>query len=132
MEKPAVRKLTGVSHFFAAASYSWAGFQRLIKESAFRQELLFAAVSLILLISVGATLSELVIAVILFLALFAVEALNTAIEEVIDRISPEISMVGKHAKDLGSFAVLCMLGACGLFLLFTIGKHLIAIFIACP
>ena len=46
MEKPAVRKLTGVSHFFAAASYSWAGFQRLIKESAFRQELLFGAVSL--------------------------------------------------------------------------------------
>ena len=116
MEKPAVRKLTGISHFFAAASYSWAGFQRLIKESAFRQELLFAAVSLILLIAVGATLAELVIAVVLLLALFAVEALNTAIEEVIDRISPEISMVGKHAKDLGSFAVFCTLVAASLYI----------------
>jgi diacylglycerol kinase (ATP) len=123
--KPAVTKLTGISHFFAAASYSLGGFKRLIKEAAFRQELLFAAVALILLLAVGATLVELMIAVMLFLVLFAIEALNTAIEEVIDRISPEISSVGKHAKDLGSFAVLCMLAACGLFLLFTVGKHLL-------
>jgi diacylglycerol kinase (ATP) len=123
--KPAVTKLTGISHFFAAASYSLGGFKRLIKEAAFRQELLFSAVGLILLLAVGATLVELMIAVMLFLVLFAIEALNTAIEEVIDRISPEISSVGKHAKDLGSFAVLCMLAACGLFLLFTIGKHLL-------
>ena len=123
--KPAVTKLTGISHFFAAASYSLGGFRRLIKEAAFRQELLFFAVSLILLVSVGATLAELMIAVVLFLVLFAIEALNTAIEEVIDRISPEISMVGKHAKDLGSFAVFCIIGACGVFLLFTIGKHLL-------
>jgi diacylglycerol kinase (ATP) len=122
--KPAVTKLTGISHFFAAASYSLGGFKRLIKEAAFRQELLFAAVALILLLAVGATLVELMIAVILFLIVFAIEALNTAIEEVIDRISPEISSVGKHAKDLGSFAVLCMLTACGIFMLFTIGKHL--------
>lgn len=122
--KPAVTKLTGISHFFAAASYSLGGFKRLIKEAAFRQELLFAAVALILLLAVGATLFELMIAVVLFLIVFAIEALNTAIEEVIDRISPEISSVGKHAKDLGSFAVLCMLTACGIFMLFTIGKHL--------
>lgn len=122
--KPAVTKLTGISHFFAAASYSLGGFKRLIKEAAFRQELLFAAVALILLLAVGATLVELMVAVVLFLIVFAIEALNTAIEEVIDRISPEISSVGKHAKDLGSFAVLCMLTACGIFMLFTIGKHL--------
>ncbi|WP_424540689.1 diacylglycerol kinase [Sinorhizobium medicae] len=30
------------------------------------------------------------------------EAVNTAIEEIIDRISPEVSDTGKHAKDLGS------------------------------
>ncbi|MBB3963192.1 diacylglycerol kinase [Rhizobium metallidurans] len=122
--KPAVTKLTGISHFFAAAGYSLGGFRRLIKEAAFRQELLFAVVALVLLLAVGATLAELMIAVILFLTVFAIEALNTAIEEVIDRISPEISSVGKHAKDLGSFAVLCMLTACGIFMLFTIGKHL--------
>ncbi|MGO7216497.1 diacylglycerol kinase, partial [Rhizobium ruizarguesonis] len=49
-------------------------------------------------------------AVLLFLGLFSMEAMTTAVEEVIDRISPEISIVGKHAKDLGSFAVLLFLG----------------------
>lgn len=122
--KSGVTKETGIRHFFAAASYSWGGFQRLLQEAAFRQELLFAAVALILLIAVGATLGEIMIAVVLFLGVFAVEAMNTAVEEVIDRISPEISNVGKHAKDLGSFAVFCMLVASGLYLLYTIGYHL--------
>ncbi|MFS8048885.1 diacylglycerol kinase [Rhizobium sp. BR 314] len=122
--KPTVTKETGIRHFFAAASYSWGGFQRLLQESAFRQELLFAGISLILLIVVGASLGEIVIALVLFLGVFAIEAMNTAVEEVIDRISPEISNVGKHAKDLGSFAVLCMLVASGLYMLYVIGNHL--------
>lgn len=125
LTEPAVMKQTGVRHFFAAAGYSWGGFKRLIQESAFRHELIFFVAALAVVIGVGATAIEMVVTVVLFLALFAVEAMNTAIEEVIDRISPEISNVGKHAKDLGSFAVLCMLLACGLFLLFVVGKHLI-------
>ncbi len=123
--KPAVTKETGLRHFLAAAGYSWGGFRRLLQESAFRQELLFGAIALILLIAVGATVGEIVVAMVLFLGVFAVEAMNTAVEEVIDRISPEISNVGKHAKDLGSFAVLCMLVASGIYLVYVIGSHLI-------
>ena len=41
----------------------------------------------------------------LFLMLFATEALNTAIEEIVDRISPEWSLAARNAKDLGSLAV---------------------------
>lgn len=122
--KSAVTKETGIRHFFAAAGYSWGGFQRLLQEAAFRQELLFAAVSLILLIAVGASFGEIIIAMVIFLGVFAVEAMNTAVEEVIDRISPEISNVGKYAKDLGSFAVFCMLVAAGLYMLYVIGSHL--------
>lgn len=122
--KPAVTKETGIRHFFAAAAYSWGGFQRLLHEAAFRQELMFAAVSLILLIVVGASLGEIIIGMVIFLGVFAVEAMNTAVEEVIDRISPEISNVGKHAKDLGSFAVFCMLVAAGIYMLYIIGSHL--------
>ncbi|OCJ12681.1 diacylglycerol kinase [Rhizobium sp. AC27/96] len=122
--KSAVTKETGIRHFFAAAGYSWGGFQRLLQEAAFRQELLFAAVSLILLIAVGASFGEIVIGMVIFLGVFAVEAMNTAVEEVIDRISPEISNVGKYAKDLGSFAVFCMLVAAGLYMLYIIGSHL--------
>ncbi|NKJ37879.1 diacylglycerol kinase [Rhizobium sp. SG570] len=123
--KPAVTKETGFRHFFAAAGYSWGGFQRLLQEAAFRQELLFAAVSLILLIVIGASLGEIVIGMVLFLGVFAIEAMNTAVEEVIDRISPEISNVGKYAKDLGSFAVFCMLVAAGIYMLYVVGSHLL-------
>jgi diacylglycerol kinase (ATP) len=48
--------------------------------------------------------------------MFGFEALNTAIEELVDRVSPELSQTGKHAKDLGSFAVFCMLVAAGLYI----------------
>ena len=58
---------------------------------------------------IGASLSSAFIALILFLLLLSAEALNTAVEVIIDRISPEISDVGKQAKDLGSFAVFCLL-----------------------
>ncbi|GAA3108992.1 diacylglycerol kinase [Rhizobium viscosum] len=124
MTKPAVTKETGFRHFMAAASYSWAGFLRVFRESAFRQELGFFAVALIALFLVGADATEFVVTTVLFLGLFSIEAMNTAVEEVIDRISPEISIVGKHAKDLGSFAVTCMIAACCLYLGFVIIGHL--------
>ncbi|WP_454849700.1 diacylglycerol kinase [Rhizobium binxianense] len=125
MTKPIVTKETGIRHFLAAASYSWAGFLRVLREAAFRQELGFFVVSLAALFLVGASAGEIVVAVLLFLGLFSIEAMNTAVEEVIDRISPEISIVGKHAKDLGSFAVTCMIAACCLYLGYVFGKHLI-------
>jgi diacylglycerol kinase (ATP) len=125
MTKPIVTKETGFRHFLAAAGYSWAGFLRVLREAAFRQELGFFAVAMAALVLVGASAGEIVVAVLLFLGLFSVEAMNTAVEEVIDRISPEISIVGKHAKDLGSFAVACMIAACCLYLGYVIGGHVL-------
>jgi diacylglycerol kinase (ATP) len=124
LTKPAVTKETGFRHFVAAAGYSWAGFLRVVRESAFRQELGFFAAALAVLFLVGADATEFVVTTVLFLGLFSIEAMNTAVEEVIDRISPEISIVGKHAKDLGSFAVTCMIAACCLYLGFVICRHL--------
>ena len=110
-----IEKKTGIAHFFAAGRYSFQGFRRLIGESAFRHELLALAVGLGLFAAFGATLGEFVTFIILMLVLFCVEAINTAIEELVDRISPEISTVGRNAKDLGSFAVFCLLVANGLY-----------------
>ena len=45
------------------------------------------------------------------LGLIAVEALNTALEELVDHLSPGWSEFAKHAKDLGSLAVACTIGA---------------------
>ncbi len=115
-----IRKETGIAHFFAAARYSLQGFLRLYEESAFRHELLAFGAGLVLLLLVGASFGEVVTYLVLMLLLFAVEALNTAIEELVDRVSPEISTVGRNAKDLGSFAVFCLLVANAGFFAYTI------------
>lgn len=119
-------KKVGLARLFAATAYSWAGFRRLLRESAFRHELLLAFVVLAALVISGATFGEIAIAAALFLMLFAVEAVNTAIEEIIDRISPEISATGRHAKDLGSFAVFCLIAASCLYSGFALIRALVA------
>jgi diacylglycerol kinase (ATP) len=44
------------------------------------------------------------------LLLIAVEALNTALEVLVDHLSPGWSQFAKEAKDLGSLAVACVIG----------------------
>jgi diacylglycerol kinase (ATP) len=113
-------KASGIRRIIAATRYSGQGLLRLWREQAFRHEVMALAAGLLLFLAVGAPAADYLIFLILMLILFAVEALNTAIEELVDRISPEISQVGRHAKDLGSFAVFCLLGANGLFALWVV------------
>ncbi|MCM2401856.1 diacylglycerol kinase [Rhizobium sp. S153] len=113
-------KKTGVAHLFAAGQYSMQGFRRLVQESAFRHELLALGAGLVLFAIIGASLVEFLGFVVLMAILFSIEALNTAIEELVDRISPEISTVGRNAKDLGSFAVFCLLVANGLYVTYVV------------
>lgn len=103
-QKPAAPR-KGLLHAVDATGYSIAGFRRLLQESAARQELLLAIAGLALLLWADATLAQFGIFAILFLILLATEALNTAIEVLVDRISPEWSQMAKDAKDLGSLAV---------------------------
>lgn len=119
-----IEKASGVRRIIAATRYSMQGLLRLWKEEAFRHEVYAFAAGLALFAIVGATAADYFIFLILMLVLFSVEALNTAIEELVDRISPEISTVGRHAKDLGSFAVFCLLAANGLFALYVVIKAL--------
>jgi diacylglycerol kinase (ATP) len=112
-EKPP--RKTGIAHFFAAAGYSAGGARRLWREAAFRQELLGLAGLLALFLIIGASSGEVLGLLLLGLMVLAVEALNTALEELVDHISPGWSEFAKHAKDLGSFAVMCALVATGLY-----------------
>ncbi|MCF1462618.1 diacylglycerol kinase [Agrobacterium vitis] len=116
-DKPApFEKKTGFAHLFAATRYSMQGARRLWREAAFRHEVLAFGVGLLLLALRGAAPVYYLGFLLLMLVLFSVEALNTAIEDVIDRISPEFSIVARNAKDLGSFAVFCLLVANGLYI----------------
>lgn len=117
-------KASGVRRVIAATRYSMQGLLRLWKEEAFRQEVYAFVAGLILFAVVGAAAMDYFIFLMLMLLLFSAEALNTAIEELVDRISPEISTVGRHAKDLGSFAVFCLLAANGLFALYVVIRAL--------
>ncbi len=116
-----IEKASGVRRIIAATRYSMQGLVRLWREEAFRHEVYAFVAGVILFALVGASATDFFIFLILMLILFSVEALNTAIEELVDRISPEISTVGRHAKDLGSFAVFCLLAANGLFALYVVG-----------
>ncbi len=111
---------TGIAHFLAAASYSQAGARRLWREAAFRQEVLGLALLLVVFALIGASAAEVLGLILLGLAVLAVEALNTAIEELVDHLSPGWSEFAKNAKDMGSFAVACALTATGLYAAFVV------------
>jgi diacylglycerol kinase (ATP) len=96
----------GIHHMIAATGYSIAGFRRLTRETAARHELVGGAAGAGLLLWVGASVAEWLGFVILFLALLAAEAVNTAIEALTDHVSPQWSEAARDAKDLGSFAVM--------------------------
>lgn len=95
----------GLLHLVDAAGYSLQGLRRLLRESAARQEVLGGLLGAVALILRGASVGQIIGFGMLILALLAVEALNTALEEVVDHLSPGWSEMAKNAKDLGSLAV---------------------------
>lgn len=113
-QKPA--RKTGIAHFFAAASYSAAGIRRLLQESAFRQELLGLLVVPFILAFFGASLLHYLVFAGLALFVVALEALNTAIECLVDHLTQDWAEFARDAKDLGSLAVMCGLLCHGLLI----------------
>ncbi|MGB3246350.1 MAG: diacylglycerol kinase [Sulfitobacter sp.] len=109
-------RITGIAHVFAAAGYSVGGVRRLWQETAFRHIVLALLISMVLLAVAGASYVEYCVLLILFFCLVAVEALNTAIECIVDHLAPHWEEFARDAKDLGSLATMCLLCANGIFL----------------
>lgn len=109
-------RVTGVAHLFAAAGYSAGGLRRLWQETAFRHIVTALPVCGVLLYAVGASFIDYCVLLILFSCLIAVEALNTAIECIVDHLAPQWEEFARDAKDLGSLATTCLLFANGVFL----------------
>ena len=125
MNKPVKpERITGIKHIFAATSYSIGGIKRLWGETAFRHEVLLYLIVMGIFAAIGASFGEFIAASILALLLIAVEALNTAVEAIVDHISPEWNAFARDAKDLGSLAVMCLLIANALFLAYVLNLHL--------
>jgi diacylglycerol kinase (ATP) len=78
-------------------------------EAAFRQEILLAAIALPLAFYLGKTGVERALLVGSIILILIVEILNSALEAVVDKASPEKHELAKRAKDMASAAVLLSL-----------------------
>lgn len=114
--RPKPERVTGLRHFFAATRYSIGGLKRLWQETAFRHITLVFVLCLIILVAINATAMQITGFLVLFFLLVAVEALNTAIECIVDHLAPNWEVFARDAKDLGSLATMCLLFANGVYL----------------
>ena len=97
---------TGVRRLVNAFFYSCAGLADAFRhESAFRQEVLLAAILVPIALVMPATAAERALLIASVLLVMIVELLNTGVEVAIDRISFDHHSLSKRAKDIGSAAV---------------------------
>ncbi len=100
-------KKTGITRIFYAFKYSYEGFVALVKsEAAFRQELLATLILIPLAFYVNVSTEMRAILIVSNMIVLIVEVLNSAIEAIVDKTSPEHNQLAKVAKDAGSLAVL--------------------------
>jgi diacylglycerol kinase (ATP) len=103
----------GLERIVHAAGYSAAGLGAAWRhESAFRQECALALVLLPAAWFVGRSWVEVALLSASVMLVLMVELLNSAIEAVVDRVSPERHPLSKRAKDIGSAAVMLALLTC--------------------
>jgi diacylglycerol kinase (ATP) len=98
-------KETVIGHILKAMIYSWEGFKTAwTHEMAFRIETIVIAALLPIGIWIGETAVEWALLIGSSMLVLIVELLNSAVENVVDRIGSEHHILSKHAKDLGSAA----------------------------
>lgn len=112
---------TGITRIIDAQMYTIKGLQAIWKhEAAFRQEVALSAVMIPSAFWVGTDAVQVALLIGVCLIVLIVELLNSAIEAVVDRISPEVHELSGRAKDMGSAAVftsLCLAGLVWIMLL---------------
>jgi diacylglycerol kinase (ATP) len=96
----------GLVRLWNAFGYTRDGLRAAWKnEAAFREEVLLAAIAIPLAIFLGRTGVDRALMVGSILLVLIVEILNSAVEAVVDKASPEKHELAKRAKDMGSAAV---------------------------
>lgn len=100
----------GLTRLFNALGYSRDGLvSAWCNEAAFREEVLLAAIAVPLAFWFGHSGIERALMIGSVLLVLIVEILNSALEAVVDKASPEKHELAKRAKDMGSAAVLLSL-----------------------
>jgi len=99
--------LSGVARIIAATGNSIRGVRDAWRhESAFRQDSFISAILLLLSFWLAQTVVEWLMLIMPLFLLLIVEILNSAIENVVDRIGEERHILSGRAKDMASSAVM--------------------------
>ncbi|MCK6391361.1 MAG: diacylglycerol kinase [Azonexus sp.] len=100
----------GIVRLINALGYSRDGLSAAWKnEAAFREEVMLAAVAIPLALFLGQSGVDRALMIGSVFLILIVEILNSAVEAVVDKASPEKHELAKRAKDMGSAAVLLSL-----------------------
>jgi diacylglycerol kinase (ATP) len=106
----ALKGKKGLARLWNALGYSRDGLGAAWKnEAAFREEVLLAIITLPLALYLGKTGPDRALLTGSIILILIVEILNSAVEAVVDKASPEKHELAKRAKDMGSAAVLLSL-----------------------
>lgn len=98
-------KATGWTRVSRATCVSLSGLRAALGEPSFRTELGFCLVLAPFAVWLGQSGVERALLIASLMAVLITELLNTAVETVVDRISPEQHPLSGRAKDIGSAAV---------------------------
>ncbi len=99
--------LSGIPRLIAATNNSLRGIRDAWRhEAAFRQEIVLSALLLLLSFWLAQSLLEWLLLILPLFLLLIVEILNSAIENIVDRIGEEHHILSGRAKDMASAAVL--------------------------
>lgn len=100
----------GLTRLWNALGYSRDGIAAAWRyEAAFREEILLAAIAIPLAFYLGKNGVDRALLISSIILILIVEILNSAVEAVVDKASPEKHDLAKRAKDMGSAAVLLSL-----------------------
>lgn len=102
----------GLGRIFKAVKYAMRGLAAAWKhEHAFRQELLLVSVFLPAAVLLPVSALERLLLICLLTLIIIVELINSAIEAIVDKASPEMNELAGRSKDLASaavFVVICL------------------------
>ena len=99
--------LKGINRIFAATINSLHGIRDAWRhEAAFRQDLALSVLLLLMSFWLAQTLVEWLLLILPLFLLLIVEILNSAMENIVDRIGEERHILSGRAKDMGSAAVM--------------------------
>ncbi len=107
---------SGLKHILNATRYSMAGLKVLLRERAARLEIAMLVAGIVVLYLFDGRFSDYLAIGLLFCVTLSVETNNTAIESIVDKLSPEQSDFARDTKDLGSLSVFFLLVANGVYL----------------